>query len=255
MLRILALLLLSAGCSTPRVWTTQRFGPVAINGDVGISSGAVSGTTSASGLGLDTNRAAWSPRVDAEFLGLHLNASNLNTDHSGQGIAEANIEFGGFTIPVNTPVRSALKLDMTTVALTFDFIPTSFLDVGVGVGAGTIKYNIDIQDLANAANRVQSNESSPMAFLAARGASTLGDFRLSLDVAWIDLNIDNTEVRFLDTDAAVAWTFFRGVGVGFGELVAGYRIIDAAFAFQDNNSNVDANLGFSGAYLGVSIGI
>ncbi|MFT5286833.1 MAG: hypothetical protein ACI8TQ_003006 [Planctomycetota bacterium] len=252
MFRIIALLLLTVGCSAPRIWTTQRIGPVAIDGSVAISNGPISGTNTTQGLGLGDNDLAWSPRLDLDFIGVHINANRFATDHAGSGITESTIDFNGTTITFNTPVTTTLDLEMNTVALTFDFVPTSLVDIGLGVGAGTIEYDLDIQSLGE---RVKSNEDSPMGFIAIRGASTLGDLMLSVDIAWIDLEFQDTEVSFLDTDAAIAWTFFRGVGIGSGELVLGYRLIEAEFDLKDGSSTIDADLSFDGAYVGLSLGL
>jgi len=254
MLRILILLVLTAGCSAPRVWTTQRIGPVDIEGDVAMNVGGATGSTTASGLGLEKDDAAWSPRVDFDFAGLHINLNRLSTEHSGNGMTNSTLTLDGAAIPVNTPVRSELDFEMTTAAITFDFIPTSLVDVGIGLGAGTIEYDIDIQDTTTPANRVQSNEEAPMGFIAGRAASELGDFLLSLDVAWIKVELDDDELLFVDYDAAVSWTFFS-VGPGFGQLVLGYRLTQAELEFEDGNSTVDANLDFKGAYVGLSLGL
>ena len=255
MLRFLILIALAAGCSTPRVWTTQRIGPVDIKGDVAMNVGGATGSTTASGLGLDEDDSAWSPRVDLDFAGLHINLNRFSTQHSGRGVTNSAIMINGVTIPIATVVDSSLDLEMTTAALTFDFIPTSFLDIGVGLGVGTINYDIDIQDIAVPANRAQSEEEAPMGFIAARAASELGSFLLSVDVAWIEIELDDDELSFLDTDAQLAWTFFDLTGPGFGQLVVGYRLIQADLEFVDGNSTVQANLDFDGAYVGLALGL
>lgn len=254
MFKYLLLLALTAGCSAPRVWTTQRIGPVDISGDLAMNVGGASGSTSASQLGLDDDDSTWSPRVDFDFAGLHINVNRLASEHSGDGSAIADLVLDGVTINANQPVRSRLDFEMTTAAITFDFIPTSLVDVGIGIGAGTLDYDIDIQEIGAPANRVQSSEEAPMGFIAGRAASELGDFLLSLDVAWIKVELDDDELLFVDYDAALAWEFFSA-GPAFGHLVLGYRLTQAELEFEDGTSTVDANLDFQGAYLGLAIGL
>ena len=255
MLKYFLLLALAAGCSAPRVWTTQRIGPVAVSGDLAINIGGATGSTSAERLGLEDDDTAWSPRLDFDFAGLHINLNQFGSEHSGTGVADATISIDGIVIPAATPVRSSLDLEMTTAALTFDFIPTSLVDVGIGLGVGTIEYDIDIQDIGTPANRAQSNEDSPMGFIAGRVASEIGPFLISGDVAWIEVELDDDELLFVDFDAALAWTFLDGIGPVFGQLVVGYRIIQAELEFDDGASNVDAELDFSGGYVGLSLGL
>ena len=254
MLRFLILLALTASCSAPRVWTTQRIGPVDISGDLAMNVAGASGSTSANQLGLEDDKSAWSPRVDFDFAGLHINLNRLASEHSGNGSTEDTLTLDSGVIAPGRSVRSELDLEMTTAAVTFDFIPTSLVDVGIGLGAGTLEYDIEIQDTMLPAGRVQSNEEAPMGFVAGRVASELGDFLLSLDVAWIKVELDDDELLFVDYDAALAWTFFS-VGPGFGQLVLGYRLTQAELEFEDGNSTVDANLDFKGAYVGLSLGI
>lgn len=253
-LSLALLALLAAGCSAPRIWTTQRLGPVEVDGSISVTNGGAGASSSADALGLERDDSSWSPRVDLDLASMHVNAGRFASHHEGTGRAEATLSVGGSTINANDTVNSMLDLELTTVAITFDFVPTEVLDVGLGIGGGVLEYDAFFQSTTTS-QIVESNESVPVGFLAGRVASRLGDFLLSVDLAGLEISLDDDELMYLDADAAVAWSFFDPVGPGFGELVLGYRHIQTDIEVNESNERVDADLDFSGAYVGLSIGL
>jgi hypothetical protein len=246
-------LLLVGGCSVPRVWTQQRIGPLDVDGDVAVSAGGGGAASSVKGLGFERDDAVWSPRVDFEWGGTHLQASYFESNHSGDGMAESDLQLGADMIMAGDPVTSDFDVKLLSGALTFDFVPGDFLDIALGIGGGVIEWDAMITETAGA-NTIRSSESFPIGFIAGRVASRISAVQLYLDAGALEISVDGDEVKYLDLDGGVAWELWN-CGPAFGEVFAGYRLLQAELDYQEQGSDVDADLEFDGFYVGLSFGL
>ncbi len=254
MRRIILGLALVAGCVAPTISTRQRIGALSIDGDVGVSTTGGGATSSADGLGFERDDEVFQPRFDIDWAGTHLALNVFQSRHAGNGIAESDLNLvpGGDTIFAGDLVRSDLDLMLSTLALTFDVVPTDFVDVGIGIGLGAFEYDAFLEAPLTG-SVISSDETFPIGFVATRGVVRLGKLAFEADVNVLEYSYDDDDLRYLDLDLALAYRFF--VQVGFAEAVIGYRLLSTDLSYDDGDGEVDADLDYDGVYLGFTVGL
>jgi len=247
----LASTLLAACSIIPSVAVTPRYGQLTPSGHVAAADSGVgiSGSADVEELGLDTDT-VFQPRIDFGWGPLDVVGTYDAASYSGNGEAGADLDLGGTVITAGTPVSS--DLDVTTINLiaTFDFIPTDLVDVGIGVGARSIDFDARI---ASATDTIESAESFVMPVAAARAAVALGDFRVVAIGSGLTGEYDGIEGTILDLDFMASYQF-DFVGFYWG-IVGGYRYMKSDIEYEDDGSDVEADLTFDGPYFGLTIGL
>jgi hypothetical protein len=249
----LLLLLVSSGCAVvPSLSVTPRFGPLDIDGDVLVSSVGAAASSSVDGLGLDSENVL-SPRVDFAWGPADIMLSSTQAEYSGRGTAESELDLGGMTVNLGDPVRSALDLSILAGLATFDFIPTDLIDLGLGIGASIVDFDAEVEALDDGAV-VGSDEKFLIPVLAARAGTELGPFTLSLHANGLTGKYDDVEATYVDLDLAGEYSFEEMLGF-YAALVVGYRTTTLDVEYEDQGSDIEADLEFSGVYFGLTVGI
>lgn len=248
-----ALSFLGACSIVPSVAVTPRLGQLTPRGDIGAADSTVGISASADveELGFDADT-VFQPRIDFGWGPLDIVGTYDSATYEGDGTATADLELGGVTITAGTPVSSNLDVTTINVIGTFDFIPTQLVDVGIGIGARSVDFDALIEEQGGG-NMIESSEQFVLPVAAARAAVALGDFQIVAIGSGLAGDYDGVEGTILDIDVMASYDF-DFVGFYWG-LVAGYRYMQADLSYEDEGSDVDADLTFDGPYFGLTIGL
>lgn len=247
--------LLLAACSAPRFDVTPRFGTLDIDGQLGISSGAVSAKADLNTAGLQEDDSVLGARVDFDWGPSHLMVSGQQSEHGGDGTLDATISSGGTTITAGTDVASEFDLGLYTAAYTFDFIPTDLLEVGLGLGVSYLDIKASFTDsITN--DTIDGDEGIPLPLLAMRLGTRFWRIDASLQGQGIAATVDGDEVMYIDLDLMAKLHLLGGDDHLGGHLTAGYRWVDLELDYEnDDGDQVDGDATFSGPYIGLTLSI
>ena len=242
------------GCSlTPSLVAIPRVGPLDIKGDVLVSSSGSSVSSDAEELGLEEDSGVFEPRVDFEWGPAHIMASAYWAEYEGTGTAESDLDLGGVVISEGEQVESSLDIASVNVLGTFDLIPTDVVDLGLGLGVRVIDFDGKVTSLSTG-DSIESAEGFALPVAAARAALSVGPFELSLLGSGITGSYDDMDASVIDLDLMGEYTFEKLLGFR-GSLILGYRYITIDVEYTDEGSDVEAELDFSGPYVGLALGI
>lgn len=244
-------LALTAGCSAPSLRLTPRVGFVDLGGDFAASpSTDVSGSSSVEALGLDDTETEFIPRADFEFGPFLWTVDYGNLSFSGQGTAEATIDFGGINVAAGQDVESDIDLTLYRSTFTWDVIPTDTFDLGLGFGIGGAEVSATVADTLG--NSATTDEIIPLPYAAASTTVEIGDFGVEGLAGVFAIEVDDVDVFYLDLDVNAYYQFLDMAGAGT-RIVAGWRYIDVDAAYDDGDEQIDADLNFSGPYVGLTV--
>lgn len=249
---LLLAILLSAGCSLPRFAVTPRAGYMKLDGDVTLNTGPVQVTGSASDLGVDDGEVVWQPRIDVDWDDLHVTAHGIWHEFSGSGTADVTADVGGHRVKFDAPARTHFDFGIYAVEAAYDIIPTDFIDVGLGLGAGMVEYDIRISSPVQNAS-VEADDQLPFGYVMARVAKDLWRFNFLVNLRGLTLKLDDDEMTYGDVDASVSFSLFGPDSRFDGKLVVGYRYIYVDYEYT-NGTDVDVdNVTLKGPFLGLTI--
>ena len=96
------------------------------------------------------------------------------------------------------------------------------------------------------------DEIVPLPYGAASANVELGDFGVEGLVGLFSIEVDDVDVYYLDLDVNAYYQFLDMAGMG-SRLVAGWRYIEVEAEYDDGDEQIDADLDFSGPYVGLSL--
>lgn len=249
---LVALSLVLGACSAPSARVIPRFGQFDVDGDIGVQQGtSVNAKASVDALGLEKDDSVIGVRVDAQ-LRRHWTFSFQDSTHDGDGVADATLSQGGVTINVGDPVSSEFDLGLYQAAVTWDLLPTDTAELGIGLGITGLDVKAKITETVGNQS-VDTDELVAVPVLAGRFGVALGPVDVSGLLGWISVDYSGDEVSFLDFDGMAS---VRLLGDGdrlAGWIAVGYRYVDAEIAYDDGGDAVDAQIDFSGPWIGLML--
>jgi hypothetical protein len=246
----LLLVVLAGACSTPVIDVAPQAGRLSIDGDIGIGSQSVSGTSSTSALGLETDDFVPEVRVDVDWDMPHLTVSGLWSDNSGQGALQAPMSQGGVTIPSGTSVDSEFQLGLYEGVITWDFVPDDSIEAGVGFGLALIDLQSGFTSLANG-DEIFTDETLPVPLLSGRLGWTWERVELSALVSGVGIDYGGEQASFLDADLRVDVRVLGRENRTQGLITAGWRFLSSSLDYDNDTEAVDANIRMNGPYVGL----
>lgn len=246
--------LLPAACSAPSVTLTPRIGEIEIDGDlraIDTSGGPViDASTDVDDLGLD-DETVFLPRADLDWGPMRLTVDVAQLDYEGEGTITGDIILDGVTIPAGDDVATDLALDFGSATLTWDVVPTDLVDLGLGFGVVVARVDADITSQTSG-DTASTDETAPIPVLAARAGVNF--WRISVEgiARGMAVDFDDVDARFLEYDLAASVALVRSSTLD-ALLTLGYRAWDLDVEYEDDDSEVDLDLGFDGPYAGISI--
>lgn len=243
-----ALPLLSlVACSAPGIEATPFYGFSKFDGDFAISNGAITASTSMDSIGLDDREGLPGARVDFKWGSPHLSAQLATTSTSGDGTTDTQLTQGGVTINSGAAVDSDLDLTYGNAVVTFDFVPTDAVEVGIGLGVAYADVQTKIVETGTA-NQVESDESVPIPVLALRAGVDLGPFAADLLLTGIDVSYSGDDLQYYELDLRARWKMFD-----HAHLLAGWKRWSVDLEYEDGSDNVLLDVTADAPYVGVAI--
>jgi hypothetical protein len=252
-LALLALTLLGSCYGLPKAGFTPRFLSMDIEGDISVSTVVATGAADFESLGLQKDSGSFAPRADFEWGAFELTLANSSTNHSGSGVINEELDFGGVVIPSGA-VQTDFELGLTELIMTWDVIPGDSVDVGIGFGVTLADVDMNIASLDFSGIEYSTEEALPIPMLAGRLGLELGDFNFEALVAGLSVDVEGNSVTVTDMDVALRYNLIDLGGEVMGAISAGWRSFDLDYD-EDTGEAEDINIGFSGPYIGISFWI
>ncbi|MEM1448347.1 MAG: hypothetical protein AAGI22_04500 [Planctomycetota bacterium] len=239
-----------ASCGAPSASVTPFIASVGINGELSIaqSMGSENIKTTFKDLGLDENEAAVGGILRVGFGGTELSVSGYGVDFQGQGRVTGEFNFEGITIPAGADVATDLGIQMARAMVTWDVIPLGALDLGLGIGATVVDFDVKLQEIGGP-NRIETNQLIPIPLLAARLAWTWGPVEMRADVGGLGIRYEGVEAAMIDAGINASVDFF-----GIGDLVVGFKTMRVDAQYEDDDADIDTDFDLEGFYAGLRLG-
>ena len=207
-------------------------------------------TDTMDGVGLGDDADTPGLRMDFRSEVPHLTFSTQSSSWDGSGTLNGN--FGD----VNPgPVDSELDLAVHKFITTWDMVPGSLVEFGLGLG-------VIVADTE--ASFVNTNDQSSDGFdevvslpvVSTRLGARFWWIDTELLLSWMDLTMNDDTAEMLDIDLNAKIALIGSHGLISGSVVVGWRslAIDAEYDDDDEHEVVD-DLSFDGWYVGLQFGI
>ncbi len=242
---------LLGACAVPSLEVQPRYGRPQISGRAGATSGAVGGSADLEDAGLDDDQAL-SARADLEFGSPRLIGLAQAPHFEGSGTLDVTISDGTNTITAGTPVDTELGISQYDLALVFDLFPGDTIELGIGFGAAYFDLDFRFEESATG-TLVASDEQVPVPFLAATAALWLGPVEVAAFAGGMQYTYQDDRVDFLDLDAYARLKFLGGRQHFRSSLLVGYRLTRFQLDYDDQGTDIDADLTLAGPYVGLEI--
>jgi hypothetical protein len=223
-----------------------------LEGEIGASTGSISGTTSWDAIGLDEEPTVPAVRGDLHAGPLDLTVDALAVGFEGTGETEAQLELDGVTIPVATTVDSELDLAALRLTSTWDLVPSELVTIGVGVGLAVVDVSARIENTGNG-ETIDSDEIVPLPYGAVRIGLDLGALEFEGLGSVLAVDVGDSEASYLDVDALARWRILGGEDRVNLSLAAGYRFSDIEIEYDDGSETVRIDAQLSGPWVGATI--
>jgi hypothetical protein len=250
----LTLALALAGCSAPALQLTPRLAQLDLEGELGISGATVNGQNDLENAGVEKDDSVPGARLDLDVGPVHWTVSTQSSTHDGDGTLDFDLTQGGVTISAGADVRTDVDLGVHQLALTWDLVPTDMLELGLGLGAAALDLDGSFQEIGTGTT-VATDELAALPVLAARLGIDLGRLDLSVLASGLSIDYDGNDYRLVDLDFMARLQLFGGDARLAGFLVGGYRDVNAEVGYDDGSDRIEADVGLSGLYFGVSLGL
>ena len=257
----LALLALVAcgACSAPSLAVLPRAGTFEPDGEVALAGSAggvgLAATNSVEALGLVEDEGVPGLRADLGWGGLRLTLAYQQSEHGGQGTLEAEISDDDVSLPAGTTVDSEFDMGLGEALLTWDLVPGDRFELGLGLGAALFDLDVSVTDALTGDTVDPEAETFLAPLVAVRAGARLGFLDLQALLGGIDFSIDDDDAALYDLDVFARVNLLDTPGGAHGALVAGYRLLDLEVDYDDEEGDLEADVDFSGPYVGLSFGL
>ncbi|MDF1800732.1 MAG: hypothetical protein P1V81_16275 [Planctomycetota bacterium] len=257
-LALVASLLFGAlgSCGMPSASFNPRALNMDVSGDILVTQGFATSSSDVERLGMTDDSASFAPRADFEWGGFQMTAAHSSTEHSGDGVADSALEFGGVVISDTEPVHTDFELGMTSLLMTWDLLPSETLELGLGFGATLLDLDATITSKTTPANKIDTDEQVPIPMLAGRVGVDLGRLDFGGLISGLSVDVDGNQATVIDFDLAINYELLDMGGELMGAITLGYKSFSMDVLYDDGSSgSVDLDMEFSGPYFGVTITI
>ena len=239
--------LLATGCAIPSVDVAPRYGIMNLDGTYGLENADSAGDPTVapadlSTAGLDTDNGYIGAKIELDLGVPVFTLSTQSTKHGGDGTLSATVG----AIFVTSPVATNLDLGLHTLLLTWDVVPTDYVDIGIGLGATVIDLDASI---AGAGEEETADETIPVPVLGIRARVELGDFRFSALLSGMSLDLGSDKANFYDIDVLAEYHLFGGDDRLGGSIGLGYRSTVLDFEYEDGGDSIDVEVDLNGPYV------
>jgi len=242
------LLLFASSCAIPTVDVIPRYGQFDLDGHFGIVDPDIApGAPNVNDLataGFGDDDGYFGGRVDLDIGSPMFTFSTQQTTHDGSGQITAEISSGG-TIVAPGPVESKMDLGLHQFLMTFDFVPTDWVDAGLGLGVAVA--DVDAR-VSQGANSVDTDQTLPIPQIAGHVGVQLGDFEAVGLISGFELSSSGDEISFFDLDLLARYRLFGGDERLAGSIGLGWRTTSLGLDYEDDGDEIDVSMRFNGPY-------
>ena len=250
----LALSAAVASCGAPSASFTTRILNYEVSGDLLVSEGAATTSSDVERLGMSEDDGAFAPKASFNWGAFQLDLAHSDTEHSGTGVADADLELDGITISGSDTVFTDFQMAKTDLLMTWDVIPGDTVDVGLGFGAALLDLDASIESLTVPGADISTDEQVPVPMLAGRVGVELWDLDLEGVVSGLSVDVDGNTATVIDLDVGLNWQLVDLGGTVLGAITVGYKSFDIDVEYDDGASgSVDLDLAFTGPYFGITL--
>lgn len=276
-LRPLAVLLLLPACSIPgdAAWSDLHAsgfiaaypaGMDATATDISVADSSGAGLTFKGDLAMEKNReTGFYYGARAGFAPFEVAVSAFGYDGAHSSIVSGGATFRGVDLPITETLdaRTDLDLGVSRLMLGVDVVNTPVFRIGLRAGVDFLEFDrftvtsteqvnvlgIPIVNVGDTQN-ILINESVPVPLVGVRGDVLLPfmDIRLGGELSGLSVNIDDTDVTYLDMDINVNYAPWQNL-----ELVLGYHRIDIDVSGSIDDTTIDVDMLIDGPYFGASL--
>lgn len=247
-----------ASCAAPQFSVAPTYGTLEPKGDMSyVSSGAAVANNSIDSLGLDDAEGTLGLRADFKWGSPHLTLATQSASWDGDGTLQA--DFGG--ISAGVPVDTELDLGLHRMVLTFDVLPTSNFELGLGFGVTVADIEAQVTKPADVPNpgdprlTESADEVAPIPLLALRAGVRVWKIDLEALVSGLSVSFDEGDATYVEADLNGSLQFFGAPGGVAGSVMLGWRHIDIDVEYEDADNDAQVDVRFSGPYFGLKLGI
>jgi hypothetical protein len=239
------LLSLAVGCAVPSVDVAPRYGQMELDGTYSLVREGVIETADLNTAGFDVDKDYLGARIDLDMGVPVLTVLTQTTNHGGPGLLAGNLD----EIGSGAAVVAALDLGLHSLLMTWDVIPTDYIDIGIGIGATVIDFDASITEDRGSESSITADEIIPLPVLAIRARLEVGDFRLGVLLSGIDIDLGSDSASFYDLDAMAEYRLIGGKDRMSGSIGLGYRSTSMDFEYQDGADDIDVEIDLNGPYI------
>lgn len=258
MSRISVTLILAAGCaacSSPSFSVEPRVGRLEPTGHLAAAAPGDDPVTNdvEAALNLEADDASPGIRADIEFGSPHLVLAWMGSASEGDGTLTGQLSDDGVTLGAGTDVATEFNLWVASGIVTFDFVPSDTVEVGLGLGVHVVDLDATVtsRDSGNP-GEIGLETTLPVPVIALQAGVEIGRFELSGLVSGMDYSSSGDSATFLDFDVGAR---FRILGERVtGSIALGWRYSRLDAEYEDEDDNADVDLRISGPYIGIAIG-
>lgn len=240
-------LLLVAACAAPQFEATPHYGLAQLSGDFAIATGGITGTNDVEDLGIDDDEGAPGMRVDLRWGSPHLSVAVSDTSWSGTGTTTAELSQGAVTIPAGSNVETDVDLTCGNAIVTFDFVPSDVVEVGLGFGLEAASVQTRVRQVGLGVG-IDTDEEVPIPVVALRAGVDLGPVSVDGLLAGISIDYSGDSLTFYDLDLRGRWEMWD-----HAHLIVGYKRWVVDLEYEDGAENVELDVTADGPYFGIAI--
>ncbi|MDP6540142.1 MAG: hypothetical protein QF903_05520 [Planctomycetota bacterium] len=264
----LAALCSLAACSVPGVTVQPRYGTsLAVSGSLDINADEVppaNERNTVEEIGVGENDGYYGGRVELEMGDLLLSLTTQSSAHQGAGQLESGISDGEVVIGEDAFVETDFHFGLHQLQVIYDVVSEDSVTLGLGLGATSLAFDTGIDEFEEVGDpgeeilvptgvRLEAASDAPVPVLVLRFAAVLGRFSIALDLSGMDIDIDGDHLSFMDAGLeGTLWLLPEDSSVHFA-LLGGYRYTSIDLTVDTGESTVNADMSFSGPYIGLGL--
>jgi len=242
----LGLLSCSLGaCAQPGVRAWVQGGNFELDGGLNTSDGSGANLDS---LGLGGGETAFSAGVELDWDPLHVALESLNTELDGQGVIDGALDFDDSNIALGETVNSELDAELAQVRMVWNVLPSSFVDLGLGIGLANFDYSAMVDSLSGPGG-LSLRDEQRFAFLTARARKEIGRVELLGHASGLSYELGDESVDYFDLSGTISVRLLH-IGPAALRLDLGYRHLELEVGLD---ANVEVDGSWSGPFAGVSL--
>ena len=242
---------MAAEAENKKNWSIQaavRYTYLTPGGKMGGTNGSDVKQTDLSELGMESGSGAWGVSIGGQYYRPQFFLSGQQSSFSGYGVTSNDISQGDLTIPAGSAVNTTMDLGIYTAAITYDFLEGKN-KLGLGLGLMGLDYSVDYTQVATGV-QITIDETYPLPLLAANYSYFWKKVELAGLIGGAYINIDGDKVGYLNIDVSARYAFYQGANWAWMASL-GYRYIGLYMDISDGSNRFEADLDFTGPYIGV----